>query len=69
MSGAGLAGGSNTPTVSATTRRDYSSNIIFDPIDFRFLTIPSSASNIQITTNGIPSVCIGNCQYSFDLFT
>jgi hypothetical protein len=37
----------------------------FDPVDYRFLRTYSNGINVQVITNGVPSVCTGNCFYSF----
>lgn len=65
VSGAGLTGGSTTPTISRIVRRAYSPAITFTPIDYRFLNTFSSKINLQLTTNGIPAVCTGDCGYTF----
>ena len=66
---AGLSGGSTTPTIEANTRRAYSTNLEFDPIDYRFLYTSASGINVQVTTNGIPAVCTGNCAYAFQTYS
>lgn len=68
VNGAGLTTAPN-PTINAVTRRSYSPNIIFDPIDYRFLNTYSGAINVQVTTNGVPSICTGTCLYSFNTYT
>ena len=67
--GASLSGGVGTPTIVSSTRRNYSSNIEFDPIDYRFLHTYSNSINVQVSTNGIPSLCTGACSYSFNTYT
>lgn len=69
VSGASLSGGVGSPLIEANTRRAYSSNIEFDPIDFRFLNTVGSTHSVLVQTNGVPSVCTGNCGYTFDTFT
>ena len=64
-----LNGGDTTPTIEASTRRDYSTNIEFDPIDYRFLNTDSNSINVQVMTNGVPSVCTGTCSYTFNSYT
>jgi hypothetical protein len=63
VNGMGLTG--PTPTVTASTRTAYSSAITFDPIDYRFLTTASSSPSVLVKVNGVPSVCVGNCAYTF----
>lgn len=65
VSGAGLSGGVSSPTITTKTMRNYSPNIIFSPIDYRFLSIPSNAPNVIVKTNGVLSICTGACTYSF----
>lgn len=69
VSGASLTGGSSTPTIEGTTRRAYSPNLVFDPIDYRHLHTDSNSINVLVTTNGVPSVCTGSCAYSFNTYT
>lgn len=69
VSGASLSGGSTTPTVAASNRRPFSTNIEFDPIDYRFLHTSASAINVLVATNGIPAICTGNCAYTFNTYT
>lgn len=65
VSAAGLSGGIGSPTVTTKTMRNYSPNIIFSPIDYRFLSIPSDSPNVIVTSNGVQSICTGTCKYSF----
>ena len=65
MSGAGLSGGVGSPSITTVTLRSYSTNIIFSPIDYRFLNIPSNAPNVIVKANGVQSICNGTCAYSF----
>ena len=64
-SSVGLSGGL-TYSISAATRRAYSSNIVFDPVDYRFLNTYASQANVIVSTNGVPSICTGACGYTFD---
>jgi len=64
-----LSGGSGSPQIAGSTRRDYSTNLEYDPVDYRFLNSYSSTINVLVTTNGVPSVCTGNCSYSFHGYT
>jgi hypothetical protein len=66
---AGLSGSAATPTLTLTTRRNYSPYLLFDPIDYRFLNTQSSAANVIITTNGVPSICTGDCKFTFSLYS
>jgi hypothetical protein len=62
---AGLTGGAGSPNVTLTVRRPYSTAIIFDPVDYRFLNTFTSQPNVLVSTNGIPAICTGNCGYEF----
>lgn len=53
------------PQLFFTEIRPYSSNLLFDPIDYYFLSTPSAQPNVLVSVNGIPSVCTGNCIYTF----
>ncbi len=68
-SASSLSGGVGSPTIASITRRNFSSNLLFDPVDYRFLHTYSSSINVQVSTNGIPSVCTGTCSYSFGTYT
>jgi len=59
----------NSPTLAASTRRYYSPNIVFDPVDYRFLNTQAASVNVLVKTNGIPSICNGTCAYTFDTFS
>lgn len=65
----GLTGGLGLPSIAVNTKRNYSSNVLFNPIDYRFLSIPSNTPNVIVKTNGIPSICTGDCSYSFALYS
>lgn len=62
---ANLTGGITSPTVNHTVLRNFSSSIVFEPIDYRFLTTPSEKPSVLVNVNQIPAVCISNCSYSF----
>lgn len=36
-----------------------------DPIDYRFMSTFADKPNFKVTVNNIPSVCNGDCSYSF----
>ncbi len=59
----------NSPTLTPSTRRYYSSNIIFGPVDYRFLNTHAASANVLVKTNGIPSICNDTCSYTFDTFS
>lgn len=59
----GVAG--TVPQLYATILRNYSPNLLFDPIDFNFLNTDSSDINVLVTVNDLPSVCVGTCSYTF----
>lgn len=65
VSGAGLSGGVGSPSISNMTMRNYSPNIIFSPIDYRFLGMASATPSVIVKTNGVQSICTGTCGYSF----
>lgn len=62
---ANLTGGSTTPTITRTVLRNYSSNIEFDVVDYRFLSVPSDGPAVIVVTNDIPAACLTNCTYQF----
>lgn len=64
---AGLRGGltGTSPQMTSSTLRSYSSNLLFDPIDYHFLSTASDKPNVLLTVNEIPSVCTGDCRYTF----
>lgn len=64
---AGLLGGKTgtNPMMVARTLRSYSSNLLFDPIDYSFLHTVSDKPNVIVTVNGMPSVCLNDCGYTF----
>lgn len=64
VSGAFLSGGASV-SIALNVRRNYSSAITFEPIDYRFLNTFSSQANVLVSTNGIPAICTGNCAYTF----
>lgn len=51
--------------VVASTRRNYSSNFLVDPLDYRWMKTYSSNMNILITVNNITAICKNNCTYQF----
>ena len=69
VSSVSLSGGSSTPTIEANLRRAYSTNLEFDPIDYRFLNTDSTSTSVLVMTNGVPSVCTGSCGYAFHDYT
>lgn len=62
-----LQGGQSgtTPQMSSSTLRYYSSQLLFDPIDFTLLNTLSDKPNVLVTIKDIPSVCTGDCRYTF----
>jgi hypothetical protein len=66
---AGLSGGAGSPTIVVNTRRNYSPNVLFNPVDYRFLNTQSNSPNVMVSTNGVPSICTGSCSYTFDLYS
>jgi len=65
VNGAGLSGGATTPTIQNLTRRQYSTDLEFDPLDYRFLNTYTNSYGVQVATNGVPAVCLGSCGYTF----
>jgi len=63
--GALLSGGTTTPIITAYTRRYYSANLAFDPVDYRFLNTQAPSLNVLVNTNGIPAICNKTCAYTF----
>lgn len=59
----GVAG--TSPQVTAQELRAYSSDLLVNPIDFPFLSTPAPIPNVLVNVNSVPSVCIGNCGYTF----
>jgi hypothetical protein len=55
--------------VSGFTRRNYSSNVAFNPLDYRFLKTFTNSINVQVTTNNIPAICNGSCAYAFNTYS
>jgi hypothetical protein len=53
-----------TPQLYSIELRAYSSDLLVT-IDYPFLSTPSPQANVLITVNSVPSVCIGNCIYTF----
>jgi len=64
VNGGGLSGGATSPTISYGILRNYSSDITFN-VDYNFLNTYSSAPNVQVVVNGVPSLCLGDCTYTF----
>ncbi len=54
-----------SPKIAAKEIRAYSSDILIGAIDYPFLSTPSSSYNVLIKVNGVPSVCLGNCIYTY----
>mgnify|MGYP006940528931 FL=1 len=62
-SNSGLLGGKNgtTPQVVAATRRNFTTNLFVDPIDYRWMNTYSSKPNVRVTVSDIPSACNTDC--------
>jgi len=67
LSGSRLTGGlsGTTPQISFFETRAYSPNVIFNPVDERFLFMTSNSTNVIVTVNSLKSVCLTNCVYTF----
>ena len=60
-----LTGGKTKASATFKTLRNYSTDITFDPIDYRFLNTPSKNTSVNVKVNDIPAVCLTNCTYEF----
>ncbi len=62
-----LSGGKagQTPNIKTSTRRNYSSNLFVDPMDYRWMRTPSVKPGVIVNVNGIDSACKGDCSYTF----
>lgn len=69
VNGANLVGGSTTPTIATQPIRSFSTAIDFDPVDYRFLNTVSTGFKVEVRTNNVPSVCTGQCGYTFNPYT
>ena len=65
VNGTSLSGGASTPTITTTRRRSFTSNVVFDPVDYRFLNTASRNATVMVTVNSIPAICTNNCTYTF----
>jgi hypothetical protein len=67
VSAAGLIGGrtGTTPEILSATRRNFSTNLFVDPIDYRWMRTFSDKPNVRVTVDGIPSACNSDCTYTF----
>jgi hypothetical protein len=63
MLGGGKAG--KIPNITAATRRNYTSNLFVDPMDYRWMRTPSVKPGVIVSVNGIQSACNGDCSYTF----
>ena len=68
-----LSGGKNntTPVVTHKIIRNSSTNIVFDPVDYRFLSTVSQNPVVKVKTNNVTATCMAsnNCNYEFsDMF-
>jgi len=53
------------PMVRSWTLWYYPPSLLFDPIDYTLLNTASDQPNVLVTVNNMPSVCTGDCKYSF----
>jgi len=67
VSASGLSGGQEgtSPEIGIYQDRGYSSNILFNPINEKFLFSPSAGPQVIVKVNGLQSVCRNNCSYTF----
>lgn len=63
----GLHGGKagTKPIVRSWTLRYYTPSLLFDPIDYTMLNTDSNQPNVLVKVKDLPSVCTGDCKYSF----
>jgi hypothetical protein len=62
---AGLTGGKTSPWANYTVLRNFSSHVVFESIDYRFLRTPESKPTVDVKVNNIPAVCLNYCGYDF----
>jgi len=61
-----MGGKSGTsPSITFSTRREYSTNLLVDPIDYRWMKTYSDKANVMVKVNGIDSACNTDCRYTF----
>jgi len=67
VSGAGLFGGKTgtSPQVVSQTRRNFTTNLFVDPVDYRWMNTHSDKPNVRVQVSGIPSACNTDCTYEF----
>ena len=67
LSGASLVGGQDGtfPQISFKETLKYSPNIVFRPVDERFMFLADSGPQVQVTVNNVLGTCQGNCAYNF----
>lgn len=67
VSGAKLLGGKpgTTPQIIASTRRDFTTNLFVDPVDYRWMATYTDKPNVRVTVSDIPSACNTDCSYTF----
>ena len=53
------------PNITTSTRRNYTSNLFVDPMDYRWMRTPSDKPSVIVNVNGIESACNGDCSYTF----
>ena len=56
---------STSPIITFSTRREYSTNLFVDPIDYRWMRTYSDKPNIMVKVNEIDSACNTDCRYTF----
>lgn len=63
-----LTGGRNgtKPTIQFFETREYSQNIVFNPVDENFLFTADSKLNVLVEVNDLMAQCLTNCRYYFD---
>lgn len=67
VSASGLRGGSSSSSPQIVSQKvlEYSSAIVFSPVDSSFLRQPADSPSIHVTVNSLLSVCLNDCSYTF----
>ena len=63
-----LSGGKigTAPTITTTTLREGSSNLLMDPITTEFLATDATSPQVIVKVNGATSQCLGDCSYTIN---
>lgn len=66
LSNAQLTGGNATPSISYVLERDYSSNLLYQPVDDTFLFTASSVPTVHVKVNDILAISDKGYTFTFD---